>query len=241
MSYQYSLMVKLQPFQTRTGTSSASMNPLPKNKFLKVAWITSGLTTLFLAFGFYETLWPYQSWFQPVSKVYALSLSLLFPALIIIFGSYSLIAWIIAKRKNKDLSSPVVIGPTISVTILFLYVCSPFMPTFLPNGSHSQPFDSDLWIADDSILVRDGITNRQKMLGDVIDNILPGRSKNEIIKLLGLFSDSSNHSAPNNSNQPTLIFYLGPARRDTMGIQAEWLKVYLDPSGHFAKYEVYKW
>ena len=165
----------------------------------------------------------------------------LFPILIIIFNLYSLIAWILAKWRNKDLSYAVVIGPTISVTILILYVCSPYMPKFLPNGSHSQPFDTDSWIAEDSILVRDGITNRQKMLGDVIDNALPGRSRNEIIRLLGLPSDDSNHSALNDSNQPTLVFYLGPARRDFMGVQAEYLRVYLDPSGHFTKYEVYIW
>lgn len=209
------------------------MNLLPKNKYFRISLITFGVTSLYLAFGFYKTLWPYQSWFQPVSMAYALSLFLIFPALVIIFGLYSLVAWTMAKWKDKGLSSAVVIGPTISVTILILYVCSPYLPEFLPNGSHSQSFDSDSWIADDSILVRDGITNRQKMLGDAVGNILPGKSRNEIIRLLGLSSDDS--------NQPTLVFYLGPARRDFMGVQAEWLKVYLDPSGHFAKYEFYLW
>lgn len=205
------------------------MNLLPNNKYLKVSFITFGITTLYLAFGFYKTLWPYQSWFQPVSMAYALSLYFLFPALIVIFGLYSLIASIRAKRRNKDLKSAVVIGPTISVAILFLYVCSPYMPKFLPNGSHSQSFNSDLWIADDSILARDGITNRQKMLGDVIDNVLPGKSRNEIIKLLGLSSDDT--------NQPALLFYLGPARGDSSGIEVERLRVHLAPSGNFEKYE----
>lgn len=205
------------------------MNLLPNNKYLKVSFITFGITTLYLTFGFYKTLWPYQSWFQPVSMAYALSLYFLFPALIVIFGLYSLIASIRAKRRNKDLKSAVVIGPTISVAILFLYVCSPYMPKFLPNGSHSQSFNSDLWIADDSILVRDGITNRQKMLGDVIDNVLPGKSRNEIIKLLGLSSDDT--------NQPALLFYLGPARGDSSGVEVERLRVHLGPSGNFEKYE----
>ena len=215
------------------------MNLLPNSKYLKVSLLTFGITTLYLAFGFYESLWPYQSWFRPVSATYLLSLILL-SALILILNVYSLVAWVMAKRRDKDLKSAVVIGPTISVTILILYVCSPYMPKFLPNGSHSQPFDSESWIADDSTLVRDGITDRQKMLGDVVDNVLPGKSRNEIIKHLGLFSDDTNHSTPDDSNEPTLVFYLGPARRDSMGAQAEWLKVYLDPSGHFTKYEHYK-
>ena len=208
------------------------MNLPLNNKYFRVSLITFGITALYLAFGFFESLRPYQSWFQPVSMAYAVSF-LLFPALIIALGLYSFVAWILAKWRNKDLNSAVVIGPTISLTILILFLCAPYMPKFLPNGSHLQPFDSDLWIADDSIVVRDGITNRQKMLGDVIENVLPGKSRNEIIRLLGLSSDDS--------NQPTLRFYLGPARRDFMGVQAEWLKVYLDPSGHFAKYEVYLW
>jgi hypothetical protein len=206
------------------------MNLLPNNKYLKVSLITFGITTLYLAFGFYETQWPYQSWFQPVSMTYTISLYFLFPALIVIFGLYSLIAWIMAKQRNKDLKSAVVIGPTISVTILILYVCSPYLPTFLPNGSHSQPFDSETWIADDSILARDGITNRQKMLGDVVENVLPGKSGNEIIRLMGLSSDDT--------NQPTLLFYLGPARGDSSGIEVERLRVHLDPSGNFEKYEL---
>ena len=222
-------------------TSSDSMSLLLKNKFVKVSLTTFGITALYLAFGFYESLWPYQSWFKPVSMAYVLSLYLLLPALVIIFGLYSLIAWAISKKKNKDLKSAVVIGPTISVTILFLYVCSSYMPQFLPNGSYSQPFDSELWIADDAIVVKEGITNRQKMLGDVVGNVLPGKSRNEIIRNLGLFSNDSNHPLVDDLNQPTLVFYLGPARRDFKGVSAEWLRIYLDPSGHFEKYEHYEW
>ena len=98
----------------------------------------------------------------------------------------------------------VVVGPAISFTILVGYAVASYIQV-LPNGSHLQAFDSEIWIANDySILDREEITNRQKMLGDVVENILPGKSRNEIIKLLGLSSDDS--------LQPTLLFYLGPAR-----------------------------
>lgn len=217
------------------------MNLQPNNNYLKVSLLTFGITSLYLAFGFYETLWPYQSWFRPVSVVYAISLYWVFPALVAIFSLYSLIAWIRAKRSNKELKYAVVIGPAISATILILYISSPYMPKFLPNGSHSQSFVSDLWIADDSTLVRDGITNRQKMLGDVIKRVLPGKTKNEIIRHLGLTSEDKNHPSLDDQNQPALVFYLGPARRDSMGSQAEYLKVYLDPSGHYIKYKHYQW
>lgn len=201
------------------------------NKYFRVLLITFGVTTLYLAFGFFRSLWPYQSWFKPVSITYTLSL-LLFLVLIVIFNLYSLIAWVMVKRENKDLNPVVVIGPTISVTILILYVCSPFMPKFLPNGSYLQSFDSDLWIGDDSTVLREGITDRQKMLGDVVENILAGKSRNDIIRLLGLSSDDS--------NQPTLLYYLGPARGDFFGVEVEWLEVYLDSSGRYQKYEVFR-
>jgi hypothetical protein len=207
------------------------MNLLLNNKYFRVSLVTFGVTTLYLAFGFFRSLWPYQGWLKAVSTAYPYSLILFF-ALVITFNLYSLIVWIMAKWRNRDLNSAVAIGPTISLTILILFLCAPYMPKFLPNGSHLQPFDSELWIADDSILVRDGITNRQKMLGDVIEKVLPGKSRNEIIRLLGLSSDDS--------NQPTLLFYLGPARGDSSGIAVEWLKIHLGPNGNFEKYEVFR-
>jgi len=207
------------------------MNLLPRNKSIKVALITFGMTSLYLAFGFFRSLWPYQNWFKPVSITYALSLYL-FIALIIISNLYSLISWILTKRKNRALNPAIAIGPIISFTIFIGLLCAPYMPKFLPSGSHLQPFNSELWIADDSTIIREGITNRQKMLGDVIENILPGKSRNEIIKLLGLSSDDS--------SQPTLLFYLGPARGDFFGAEVEWLEVYLDLSENFKKYEVFR-
>jgi hypothetical protein len=207
------------------------MNLLKKNKYFKVSLVTFGITTLYLTFGFFRVLWPYQNWFKTVSTTYALSL-LLFLALIVISNVYSLGALVLTKIKKREMNPLVAVGPTISFTILVGFVLAPFMPKFLPAGSYLQPFDSDLWIADDSTVVKEGITDRQKMLGDVVENILPRKSRYEIIKLLGLSSDDSNH--------PTLLFYLGPARGDFFGVEVEWLIVYLNPSGDFDRYEVFR-
>jgi hypothetical protein len=193
--------------------------------------VTFVVTTLYLGFGFFRSLWPYQNWFKPVSIAYTLSL-FLFIALIITANLYSLISWILTKKRNRDLSPAITIGPVISFTILIGFLCAPYMPKFLPSGSNLQPFNSELWIADDSTIMREGINDRQKMLGDVVGNILPGKSRNQIIRLLGLSSDDS--------NQPTLLFYLGPARGDFFGVEVEWLEVYLDLSGNFKRYEVYR-
>jgi hypothetical protein len=36
-----------------------------------------------------------------------------------------------------------------------------------------------------------------------------------------------------------LIFILGPERDSFFGIDSEWLLIWLDDSGHFARYEIY--
>ena len=207
------------------------MNLLKKYKYLTVFLVSSGLTSLYLAFGFFRSLWPYQIWFKDIAAIYA---STLFPFLIFVvaINVYSLAALIWAKVKKMTMHPIVAIGPAISFTILVGFVLAPYMPSFLPSGSHLQTFDSELWIADDSTVAREGITNRQKMLGDVVDNILPGKSRNGIIRLLGLSSDDS--------HQSTLLFYLGPAHGDFFGVEMEWLKVHLDSSGNFEKHEVFR-
>jgi hypothetical protein len=207
------------------------MNLLKKYKYLTVFLVSSGLTSLYLAFGFFRSLWPYQIWFKDIAAIYA---STLFPFLIFVvaINVYSLAALIWAKVKKMTMHPIVAIGPAISFTILVGFVLAPYMPSFLPSGSHLQTFDSELWIADDSTVAREGITNRQKMLGDVVENILPGKSRNGIIRLLGLSSDDS--------HQSTLLFYLGPARGDFFGVEMEWLKVHLDSSGNFEKHEVFR-
>lgn len=126
----------------------------------------------------------------------------------------------------------VAMGPTISFTILAGLMLTPLMLKFLPSGSHIRPFNSEVWISDQSTEMQNGINERQKMLGDVVENILPEKSRNKIIRLLGLSSDDS--------NQPTLLYYLGPARGDFYGIEVEWLKIHLDSSGNFQKYEVFR-
>ena len=206
------------------------MNLLLKNKFVKVALITFGATLLYWAFGFYLLhLLPYQYWFKAVSAVYAPSI-LFFFGLVAISNLYSVITFIRAKWKKKEMSPMIIMGPVISLTILIVFALKPHMPKLLPNGSHLQSFDSDLWLADDSTVVREGITVRQKMLGDVVEHILPGKSRNEIIRVLGLSSDDS--------NQPTLNYYLGPAREDFLGIHISFLKIHFDPLDHYEKYSV---
>ena len=206
------------------------MNLLPKNKFVKVALITFGATLLYWAFGVYLIhLLPYQHGFKAVSEVYTTSI-LLFFALAALSNLYSLIAFIWAKWRRKKMHPLIAIGPAVSLTIIIIWNIKPYMPSFLPSGSHLQSFNTELWIADDSTLVKEDITARQKMLGDVVENILPGKSRSEIIRLLGLSSDDS--------NQPTLNYYLGPARGDFSEIHIEFLKIHFSASDRYEEYSI---
>lgn len=206
------------------------MNRLPKNKFVKVALITLGAALVYWIFGIYIIhLLPFQYWFKAVSEVYAASIWFFF-GFVALSNLYSVIAFIRAKWKRKAISSSIIIGPILSLTILIMWSTEPYIPKILPSGSHLQSFDSDLWLADDSTVLKEGITDRQKMLGDVVEHVLPGKSRNEIIRLLGLSSDDS--------NQATLNYYLGSARGDFSGIHIESLKIHFDASGYFKKYSV---
>jgi len=207
------------------------MNRLLKNKFFPVGLVTFTVTTAYLAFGFYRVLWPYQEWFKPVSMIYALSL-LVFTALVGLSNLYSVTAFILARRRKKSVSQWVAVGPAISFTILLGFAMAPLMPKFLPSGSYLKPFNSETWIHDNATMMMGGITERQKMLGDVIENILPGKTRNEIIRLLGLSSDDS--------NQKALLYYLGPARGDFFGLEVEWLIIELDAGGHYQNFSLFR-
>lgn len=206
------------------------MNLLPKNKFVKIALITFGVTTLLLACS-RELIHflPYHNGFQAAAEL-SETIFIYFTLFVLLSNLYSVIYFPVAKWKRKRIHPTVIIGPSILMSIIILGLLIPFMPTVLPSGSHLRAFDSEIWISDASTIVKDGITERQKMLGDVVENILPGKPRNEIIRLLGLSSDDS--------LQPTLLFYLGPVRGDNLRIHSEFLKIHFVPSGHYKKYAV---
>ena len=203
------------------------MNLLQKNKFVRVALITFAVTFIYWAAGFYLLhLLPYPYWFKTASAAYALSLYIFF-GFVALANLYSVVAFTRAKWNRKEIQPLIIIGPAISLTILVLFALKPYIPKILPSGSHIQQFDSDSWIADDSVIANDGITPRQKMVGDVVNHVLPGKTRNEIIRLLGLSSDDS--------NQAILNYYLGPVRGDFPGMHIEFLKVHFDLSDHYEK------
>ena len=105
----------------------------------------------------------------------------------------------------------------------------------LPSGSDTRTFDSLVWQDKSSVQSDDnGISEREKMLKDLVENILPQKTESEIENLLG----KSLETAYFKSLDKDMIYYLGPERDNFMNIDSEWLLIWLDDSGKFKEYRV---
>lgn len=105
----------------------------------------------------------------------------------------------------------------------------------LPTGSFVSKFDQSIWASESSSqYVRGDITDRQKMLGDVVQQIVANGTKDSIIARLGP-SDDSGYFA---SSGRDLIYCTGPQRDSPFPIDDEWLLIWFDPSGQTSGYEI---
>ncbi|MFH0947636.1 MAG: hypothetical protein V1833_01375 [Elusimicrobiota bacterium] len=127
---------------------------------------------------------------------------------------------------------------TIFFTTVFFMSLSFFLRNYilggLPIGSNLLKFNSIEWKAKSSGEDVNGISKREKMLKDIVVNILPGKSRDEMEKLLGpsleatYFKDSGRD----------LIYFLGPERASLFNIDSEWLLIWFDENGKFEKYKI---
>jgi hypothetical protein len=96
----------------------------------------------------------------------------------------------------------------------------------------SRPFDSADWQAASSNR-GDAPTVRQRMVGDVVQRLLPGKSRGEIERLLGPSLDTKYFKETGRD----LIYVLGP-ERSFISIDDEWLLIWLDQAGRFRQAEM---
>jgi len=124
----------------------------------------------------------------------------------------------------------------ILITIITLTSCSKENHLDLPSGSHEMRFDPNSWKLESSYIETDEkfITKRQKMLGDLVTNVLPGKTESEIESLLGQSLDS-----PYGGNSRDMIYYTGPIRDSYVPIDSEWLLIWIDESKKFEKYALH--
>lgn len=105
----------------------------------------------------------------------------------------------------------------------------------LPSGSYLLKFDSARWQEVTSSHSRGGdISARQKMLGDVVSNVLPGRSRQQLEQMLGPSLDTTYFG----NTGRDLIYLLGRERGSMFAIDSEWLLIWMDASGRFKEYQI---
>jgi hypothetical protein len=103
----------------------------------------------------------------------------------------------------------------------------------LPAGSGRAEFKPSAWSAAESqSRGTDGLTPRQRMLQDVVEN-LPGVSRSEVERRLGRSLETPYFRASGRD----LIYALGPGRA-FLSLDSEWLMIWLDAQGAVARYAV---
>jgi hypothetical protein len=103
----------------------------------------------------------------------------------------------------------------------------------LPRGSFVLEFSTPAWQDPAAAAIVPGdITPRQKMLGSVVARLTPALDRPAIEALLGRSLDTPHFK----STGRDLIYVLGPERG--LGVDSQWLLIWLDASGHFARYQV---
>lgn len=117
------------------------------------------------------------------------------------------------------------------IAVLLLIGCS----RHLPDGSHEKPFDEVLWRSPQGLEPDNaGVTPRQKMLGDLVDKHLIGKSRKDIIAILG---EPSTKMDPDGTG-PSMSYRTGIERGSFMPIDSEWLLLYFDSSGVATRYTI---
>ena len=95
-------------------------------------------------------------------------------------------------------------------------------------------FNSETWRSKFSTERDKEISLRERMLNDLVTNVLPGKRKDEIEHLLGP-SIESNWFGTMHSD---LMYYMGPERDHFVAIDSEWLLIWLDENKRFERYRV---
>lgn len=203
-------------------------------------WLVVGLPT---AVSIYSSIVLARNWF-PASGTSGLFflylLSIAGVALALVLGAFVsgvVLVWRDARRRPSPMSRRIFIGSGLSLLGLAGIVgLARFIPAGLPAGSRLARFDQPAWrqLTSTAFVVGD-ITGRQKMLGDVVDNFLPGRSRAEIESTLGPSLDSPYFRGTGRD----LIYLLGPEWDSYFVIDSEWLLIWLDSAGRFERYAIY--
>jgi hypothetical protein len=102
---------------------------------------------------------------------------------------------------------------------------------YIVGCGDAQPFEATTWQAASSYGGKGAPTLRQRMVKDVVERVLPGKTKEQIEHLLGPSLDTFYFR----STGRNLIYILGPERDSLFRIDSEWLLIWLDERGRFLR------
>jgi len=105
----------------------------------------------------------------------------------------------------------------------------------LPYGSHILSFDRKVWLDPESTRAPFGdITERQRMLASVLGLLEPGKSRADIEELLG----PSLQTGYFLEGGRDLIYYLGTERSSFLGLDSEWILIWIDDQERLSRYRL---
>lgn len=72
------------------------------------------------------------------------------------------------------------------------------------------------------------------MLADLLNRVLPGKSRSEIEALLGPSLETSYFQ----DSDKDMIYTLGPERGGFLNMDSEWLLIWLDKEGRYSRFRI---
>lgn len=131
----------------------------------------------------------------------------------------------------------IAIGLAALASVASAVMISRIMPRPLPSGSHHLEFDREAWSAKGATdYVTHEVTPRQKMLGSLVDQLTPQMDRTEIEEWLG---PPAPPGYPHGADGSDLHYFTGLERDGMIGLDGEWLLIYLDENGKYSRYRIY--
>jgi outer membrane protein assembly factor BamE (lipoprotein component of BamABCDE complex) len=173
--------------------------------------------------------------FLPLSLVWLL-FSIVVAATLILIGVWGIIGFLQSKVSKRQVTSKHVSFVQISVAGLLAFGVSIAIANQTYFFYAHQKFNSGIWQDSNSIShIGEELTQRQRMVDDVVENILPGKNKDEIEALLG----KPLYTSRNVQNKFYLNYKVGPEFESTiLPTEPQYLLIFFDDSGNFTEYAI---
>lgn len=149
---------------------------------------------------------------------------------LLIFGTL----WIFAKQPAQTFHRKWCLTLVTALLVAIAFTLTNFwMYRGLPGGSFAENFDSSTWKLDSSSTFQeDDITERQKMLGSAIREVISDKQRGEIMNAMGPSDGGPFVDACD------LVYRLGP-QRSGFPIDDEWLLIWFDNEGRVTRYDIW--